>query len=375
MEGMPVGAVAATRPRSTALDAMRGLIMIVMALDHVRDFFHADATKFQPDDLAQTTAALFFTRWITHFCAPFFAFSAGAGAYLWSRTAGRTPADLTSYLWKRGLWLVVLELTVVRVGLFLNPFAGPIVLTILWALGWSMVSLAFLSRVPLPALGVVSTAVIALHNTTDSMGISNPVWTLLHRQGLLTPGVIVAYPLIPWMFVMSAGFWFGQVLDWDADARQRLLVRVGAGLTAAFVVIRAINVYGDPQRWSPQVTPLFTLLSFLRCSKYPPSLDFLLMTLGPALLMIAWFYRIQPSPGNPLVTIGRVPLFYFLVHLVLAHILTIPFAMGAAGAPENRHSLATVYVAWLIVIGVMYPLCKWFGRVKARGGRWWLSYL
>ena len=363
------------KPRVPALDALRGLIMIVMALDHVRDFFHVDAIRFPPDDLTQTTAALFLTRWITHFCAPFFAFSAGAAAYLWMSHSGRTPADLTSYLWKRGLWLIVLELTAMRVGVFLNPFAGPVLLTILWALGCSMVALAFLCRLPTRLLGVLSVAVILLHNLTDSAGFSNPVWTVFHRQGFVAPGVFVAYPLIPWVFVMAAGYCWGRVLTGEGRARQRWLFQVGGLLTAAFVVIRGINVYGDPQPWSVQGTPLFTVLSFLRCTKYPPSLDFLLMTLGPCLVMLALVDRAQPSQRNPLVTIGRVPLFFFLVHLVLAHLLTIPFAWGSPGAPENRHSLGIGYVAWLMGVGVMYPLCLWFGRVRAGGGAWWLRYL
>jgi uncharacterized membrane protein len=379
----------------TALDALRGLAMVIMALDHVRDFFHVDAPKFQPDDLSRTTVILFFTRWITHLCAPVFLFTAGISAYLWRR-AGRSNNELSAYLWKRGLWLVFLELTVLHAALFFNLWSGPIVLTILWALGWSMVALGFLSRLPAQVLTVLSLAVVALHNLADRVSFNNAAWKILHQQGVIMLGnhvVMVGYPLIPWIAVMSAGFCFGRILVLDPDIRQQWLLRLGLGLSLGFVVLRWANIYGDPRPWSIQKSAAFTVLSFLRCSKYPPSLDFLLMMLGPALLLLAWFYKISPSPSNPLVVIGRVPLFYFLVHMFLAHLLTIPFALfnygragfllnpaPAEGAPANGYppgygySLLTVYLVWISVVVLLYPLCVWFGNLKFKSQSRWLAY-
>ena len=374
------------KTRDTALDALRGLAMVIMALDHVRDFFHSEAMNFQPDNLTRTTAAIFFTRWITHFCAPVFMFTAGASAFLWFRN-GHTRSELSKYLWKRGLWLVLLELTVLRLAFNFSLTTGPILLTVLWALGWSMVALGFLSRLPLRWLAILSISTIVLHNLFDGMG-----WKVLHQPGVIPLGgavVIVAYPLIPWIAVMSAGFCFGYVLVMDPDARQRWLLRIGLALTAAFVIIRAANIYGDPQPWST-----LTLLSFLRVTKYPPSLDFLLMTLGPATLMLAWFYRVRPAQPNPFVVIGRVPLFYFLVHLFLTHALTIPYALvrygraafllnplpsaggpAVAFPPDYGYPLWIVYLTWALVVALMYPLCLWFGKLKQTGQRGWLAYL
>lgn len=365
--------------------------MVIMALDHVRDFIHADALRFQPDDLTRTTVLLFLTRWVTHICAPVFMFTAGASAFLWSRKAGRSPAELSKYLWARGLWLILLELTVLRFAINFNVVSGPILLTVLWALGWSMVALGFLAWLPVRVLATVSVLVIALHNLADPISLPGAGWKLLHQQGVIPIGgtvIVVAYPLIPWIAVMAAGYVFGHVLVMDTRERQQWTLRLGLGLTAAFVVLRATNFYGDPQPWSTQGSPVFTALSFLRCAKYPPSLDFLLMTLGPGLLLLAWFQRVGVAATNPFVVIGRVPLFYFLTHMLLAHLIAIPLALlryGHAGfllnlppdgyPPGYGYSLGAVYLVWAIVVGVMYPICVRFGKAKAMGESRWLAYL
>jgi uncharacterized membrane protein len=323
--------------RIVSVDALRGLVMIVMALDHVREFFHSGAMSFQPEDLTRTTAVLFFTRWITHICAPVFMFTAGLGAFFWL-SRGRTPSQLSRFLWKRGLWLVLLELTVLRFAMNFSLFSGMVLLTVLWALGWSMVALGFLARLPVLVLSILSVAVIALHNLADPVtaaqfGGAAWIWNILHQPGVLQMGgvlVLVAYPLVPWFAVMAAGFCFGNVVALDPRERRKWMTRIGLGLTVAFLVIRAINVYGDPQRWSGKV-PGMTVLSFLRCTKYPPSLDFLLMTLGPAILLLALLDRVKLSKVNPLIVFGRVPLFYFLVHFFVVHALTIPFAFFRYG--------------------------------------------
>jgi uncharacterized membrane protein len=390
----------AARTRVDSVDALRGLIMIVMALDHTRDFFHAGAMSFSPEDLSRTNTLLFLTRWVTHFCAPVFFFTAGLGAYF-QLQRGKSPAELSRFLWSRGLWLVVLELTALRFAMTFSLTSGLTFLSILWALGWSMVALGFLVRLPVRVLAVFSLLVIVLHNLADSVnaaqfGSAAWVWNVLHQNGLIVKhGImfVVAYPLVPWFAVMAAGFCFGEIATLEAAARRRWMIRIGLAMTLAFIVIRWINGYGDPQPWTTKF-PGMTLLSFLRTTKYPPSLDFLLMTLGPALLLWAWLDRLSFSKKNPLIVFGRVPLFYFLLHFLLIHLLTIPLALwkyGHAGfllnplpsiggsaklfPPEFGYPLWVVYAVWISVVVMVYPACLWFMRVKERRRDWWLSYL
>jgi len=374
------------RPRVQSIDALRGLVMIVMALDHVRDFTSSTAFLFQPDDLTRTNAALFFTRWITHFCAPVFMFTAGMGAYF------RGTRELSRFLVTRGLWLVFLELTVVRLALSFGR--GPVILEVIWALGWSMVLLAVLVHLPVRWLAVLSIATIALHNLADSVN-AGWFWNVLHRQAAVPVGstfIVVAYPLVPWFAVMAAGYCFGRVMTFETERRRRWLLRIGLGVTAAFVVVRGVNIYGDPQRWSGAIPGMATL-SFLKVTKYPPSLDFLLMTLGPAILLMWWLDRVEMGDTNPLIVFGRVPLFYFVVHLFLIHgvaVLLALFRYGHAGfmlsplpsmggpmvyPPGYGYGLGQVYAIWIAVVIPMYPLCRWFGAVKRRRRDWWLSYV
>ena len=320
--------------RLGSVDALRGGIMIIMALDHVRDMFHNAAASFSPTDLDKTTPILFFTRWITHFCAPVFMFTAGVGAFLWWQR-GRSLGQLSRFLWTRGLWLIVLELTVMRLAHdFSFSMRYPILLLPLWALGSCMVLMAALVRIPIGALAGLSIAVIALHNCLDGIdaarfGSAAWVWSLVHLAGPFSLGkvvVVAPYPLVPWFAVMAAGFCFGKVLLMEPAARQRIARNIGLGAIAAFVAIRAVNVYGDPGRWAVQRSGTFTVLSFLNTVKYPPSLDFLLMTLGPALLALAFLDRLQWKAGNPLVVVGRVPLFFFVIHFYAIHLLAAAMA-------------------------------------------------
>jgi uncharacterized membrane protein len=316
--------------RLQSIDALRGAIMIIMALDHTRDFFHASAAYFSPTDLTRTYPLLFFTRWITHFCAPVFTFTAGLGAFLWLQR-DRTRAQLSSFLLTRGIWLIFLELTVMRLAYNFN-FASrfPVLLLVMWELGGCMVALALLVQLPYRLLAVFSIAVIALHNLLDpvsavSFGSYAPIWNIVHQPGaFLVHGlvIVVGYPLVPWIAVMSAGFCFGRIFLLEPARRQKTIFITGCALTAAFVVLRTINLYGDPERWSSQRSPIFTLLSFLNCTKYPPSLSYLLMTLGPALIVLALFDRHQFKIANPLIVFGRVPLFYFIAHFYLIHLLS-----------------------------------------------------
>ena len=347
------------QPRFKSIDALRGLVMIIMALDHVRDFNHILIGAFDPEDLTKTTTALFFTRWITHLCAPVFMFTAGLGAYWWQDRNRDTGESLSGFLAKRGLWLIVLELTAVR---FVINFSlhGPILLVVLWALGCSMLALALLVRLPVWAVATFSLGMIALHNLLDRFRDLGGLWNILHQQGAFQVGpitVVAAYPLIPWIGVMGAGYCFGFLMKTKSP---QWILRLGLALSLGFIVIRALNVYGDPIRWDG------TFLSFLRCSKYPPSLDFLLMTLGPALMLLGWFGRLDFSIRNPLIVFGRTPLFYFIVHFYVAHLIALSHKGVGLGA---------VYFIWILVVAAMYPLCFWFMGVKQRRKEWWLAYL
>lgn len=397
-----VGAPPGTGRRLPSVDLLRGLVMVIMALDHTRDYVHAAAMVFRPEDLARTTPAIFFTRWITHFCAPVFMFTAGTAAFLWLERRGRTKSDLSRFLWTRGLWLVLLEVTVVRFGFFFNVDYSLVLLLVFWALGLSMIALAGLIHLPFRVLACVSVGMIVLHDLADgvqaaSLGQAAWFWNLLHQPGLIATGgplLIVGYPLVPWAGVMAAGYCFGRVYRLPADRRSKLLVRLGLALTAAFVVLRVANVYGDPSLWAGQPTPLYTLLSFLNTTKYPPSLLFLLMTLGPAIALLGSIDGVRPDERHPLLVFGRVPLFYFVVHLPLIHAMAIGLTWFRYGAqpflftppptlgtprdlfpPDYGWSLAVTYAVWIAAVVALYPVCLWFSRLKQRRSEWWVRYL
>jgi uncharacterized membrane protein len=390
--------------RLTAVDALRGAVMILMALDHVRDFFHVGAMSFSPEDLSQTRPLVFMTRWVTHICAPTFVFLAGMSIYLrLERDGSRSRASW--YLLTRGLWLIVLELTVMRLAMnFTFDSRYPVLILILCALGGSMIAMAALIHLPVRVLALVSLAIVGLHNLADGIAVSRfgafePVWMLLHQQGLVMIGgipFVVAYPILPWIGVMGLGFCAGRVFELAPGQRSRLLLTTGAGLTVAFLLLRAANLYGDPSPWAPQPSPIFTVLSFLRTTKYPPSLLFLLMTLGPALLALGWLDRRRLRPDHPLVIVGRVPLFYYVVHFWLIHVLASAAAflrhgeasfawlfhpMPSMGGPRDLfpagfgYPLWVVYGVWILVVLLMYPLCRWSAGVKSRNRSWWTPFV
>ena len=410
------------RARIDSLDLLRGIVMVIMLLDHTRDFVHRDVLMgFDPTDLAHTNPLLFFTRWITHFCAPVFVFLAGTGAYL-QFARGKSKAELSKFLLSRGLWLIVLEFTVIRCLVFLNfeyTFLGA--MQVIWVLGVSMIVLAGLIHLPLRIIGAFGVLMILFHNLLDRFrvqGIRGPdgplpsVWgflfIVLHQAFEPLPvymssrGPVVAfviYPLIPWVGVMAAGYAFGAVYQIEAARRRRLLLIIGGAATALFFVLRASNIYGDPAPWARQSSISFTIISFFNVTKYPPSLLFLLMTLGPALLLLAWLESrkgrssADSQPGrirNFFVTFGRVPLFFYLLQWPMAHLTSIvahliagkPIrwmfgtAMQTTGPPPGMgFNLLVVYICWIAGVLLLYPLCKWFAGVKQRRRDWWLSYL
>jgi len=385
----------ATRARRIdSVDLLRGIVMIVMALDHTRDFFGVPGVS--PTNLAQTTAPLFFTRWITHLCAPVFFLLTGTGASL--SLARRSRAGLSRFLVTRGLWIVVLELTLLRCfGYQFNIDYHVTLLVVLWALGWAMVALAGLVWLPAWAILTIGLVLIAGHNLLDGVRSTNALWIVLHAQNFVVnrPGfvVFVAYPLIPWIGVTAVGYALGQVYRWPAERRVQFLWRVGWALTIAFVLLRTLNVYGDPVPWRPQPSSVTSVIAFLNVTKYPPSLLFLLMTIGPALMLLALLERRTAAWLAPALTFGRVPLFYFLLHLPLIHLVAVVFCLARYGTahwmfespdlanypftppPGWGYSLPVVYVIWIGVVLALYPACRWFAAVKQRSTSARLSYL
>ena len=378
-------------PRIESVDVLRGIIMIVMALDHTRDYFGDLAAS--PTNLATTTAALFATRWVTNICAPVFFLLTGTGAYLSLRR--RTTASLSRFLVTRGLWMILLELTFARFLWQFNVDYHVTILTVLWAFGWSMLVLAALVHMPPRAVAAFGIAMIALHHLLDP--IRTGVIGLLHAPSIFlnAPGHMVfsAYPLIPWIGVTALGYGLGTLFDLPAEARPRLLRRIGLGMIAAFLVLRGINVYGDPVRWSVQPSALFTVLSFVNTTKYPPSLLFLLMTLGPAMIILASVDARTPRVLRPALIVGKVPFFYYLVHVAVLHTLAVAACLVRFGTVRPMFESATldhypitqppgwpaplpvVYLVWITVVLILYPLCRWYAALRQRNGAWWLSYL
>jgi len=387
-------AVIPKRIRIESIDIVRGVIMILMALDHTRDFF--GKSGFNPTDPAQTTIPLFFTRWITHFCAPVFFLLTGTGAYLSLRK--KSKHDLSQFLFTRGLWLIFLELVLFRCfGFQFNFDYHVTLLNVLWALGWAMIILSALAHLPAPLVTAFGLVMIAGHNLLDPIRSSDAVWSILHSPNFILANpqhsIFVAYPLIPWVGVTAAGYGLGQVYSWASDRRRIFLLRAGLGLTAAFVILRGVNVYGDPVRWTTQKSAAFTVLSFLNTNKYPPSLLFLLMTLGPALLFLWAVDGRTPLFLRPALVIGKVPMFYYLLHLPLIHLLAVVVCYASYGQvhwmfespsiskfpitppPGWGFSLPIVYLIWAFVVLALYPLCRWFAALKQRRRDAWLSYL
>ncbi len=387
-------AVAPRRVRVESVDVVRGVIMVLMALDHTRDFF--GQTSFSPTDPTQTTIPLFFTRWATHFCAPVFFLLTGTGAYLSLRK--KSKAELSKFLFTRGLWLIFLEITLFRcLGLQFNFDYRLTLLDVLWALGWAMIVLSALVHLPTSVVTAFGVVMIATHNLLGRIQSSNPLWSILHSLNFIMANprhsVFVAYTLIPWVGVTAVGYGLGQIYAWTSDRRRTFLLRAGLAVTAAFVLLRGINLYGDPVRWSTQKSAAFTVLSFLNTNKYPPSLLFLLMTLGPALLFLWAVDGGTPQWLRPALVLGKVPMFYYLLHFPLIHLLAVGVCYARYGQahwmfesptiaqfpvttpPGWGYSLSVVYLIWVSVVLALYPLCRWFAGLKQRRSDAWLSYL
>ncbi len=382
--------------RLTSIDMLRGIVLVIMALDHVRDMVtHPLSANYSAAvDFAGSASALFFTRWITNFCAPTFVLLAGVSAFMYGAIQQRSKGEVTRFLVTRGVWLVFLELTFVGFAWSFNLHTKPF-LQVIWAIGWSMIALAALVWLPRGVIAGFGVVMIVTHNGLDSiqpvLSEASPLWVLLHIPGTLTvsgtPVALVVYPLIPWIGVMALGYAMGPYFMGPNPDRPRRLLLTGAVLMLLFLVLRVTNLYGDPMAWAPQQSIAATIISFLNVTKYPVSLQFLLVTLGAALMLLGWFERLTGRASNILVTFGRVSFFYYILHLYLIHVISVSIGLWQGftlhemaviflETPQNFGlTLSGVYIVWIITVTAMYPACKWFAEIKARRRDWWLSYL
>jgi len=383
--------------RIESIDLLKGLVMVIMALDHTRDYFHNAAFYFDPNNPELTTVPIFFTRWITNYCAPTFCFLAGLSAFFVGRR--KRTKDLSLFLLKRGLWLVFIEMTIVNFAWYFDPLFRTPGLLVIWSLGMSMIVLSALVHLPYKAILIFSIVLIFGHNLLDPVHFEGSfVWAALHdMRSFKLPGgnlFYIDYPIIPWIAVMSLGYCFGKLYEseFNPAKRRKILNILGISSIVMFVIIRGINQYGDPAQWAHYSTTIQTLMSFLGTTKYPPSLSYLLMTLGPALLFLAHSENLKGRVVNFFSTFGRVPFFYYILHLYLIHGLAL-IAAQLTGfgwqsmimtdwvimVPELKgfgFDLWAVYLIWIFVIGALYPLCKRFDAYKInRKEKWWLSYL
>lgn len=392
------GAPRAAAERLREIDILRGLVIVLMALDHVRDYMHAGAFEFDPLDPNQTNVALYLTRWVTHLCAPTFVFLAGVSSYL-QIARGKTTRQLSTLLLTRGLWLIALELTVLSFGWNFG-FPYPPFLQVIWAIGWSMIVLAALVWLPRAAVLAIGVAIVAGHNlldpiTPDSGG--GMFWVLFHESGLLAvhgqPVGLAAYPIFPWIGVIALGYGLGSLFMATPATRDRNIFLLGLAMLAAFLLLRGLNGYGDPRPWTLQSDVTKTMMSFFDVTKYGPSLMYVLVTLGIVFTIWPVLARLPKAAGKVFATFGAVPFFFYVLHVYLVHsvaiLATVATGRDASGLfnyminaftrPDlTAHlgfPLGAVYLFWLLVVGLLYLPCRWFARVKRTRRDWWLSYL
>jgi uncharacterized membrane protein len=386
--------------RITSVDLLRGAVMIIMALDHTRDFFHDQALVDDPLNLNTTTPELFFTRWITHFCAPLFVFLSGTSAYL--QSSRKSKKELSRFLITRGLWLIIAEITIVNLIFSFDILFTIIGLQVIWAIGISMIILGLLIWLPFAWIFAIGLLIVLGHNALDFYEKNDPppygvVYNLLHHFGFHSLGgnrqLFVLYPFLPWTGLMLLGFCLGKVFRNPVETYlKKILVITGLSAIVLFITLRLINVYGDPFSWSPQKNGLYSFLSFINTSKYPPSLDYICMTVGPGLLLLAWWDKVQNGFTRIVSVYGRVPFFYYLVHFFVIHLVSAIcfFIRGNSFAEGSDHptmfinfikpgegfSLGVTYLIWLAILVFLYPFCKWYDNYKTNHKeKKWLSYL
>lgn len=385
-------------PRIQSIDVLRGLVIVIMALDHVRDYFYPLSSD--PTNLETTTPILFFTRFITHYCAPVFVFLAGTSAFLYGQN--KTKGALSKFLLTRGVWLVFLEVTVMTV-LWWFSFSWDLInLQVLWAIGVAMIALGLAVRLPVKTILVLGLILVIGHNALDGIfmegeGPAAVLWYVLHQPNMISVGetyIMILYPIIPWIGVILLGYAFGQLYakGFDAGVRKKWLLRLGLACLGSFLVVRGINIYGDPVPWTVQKDSTFTFLSFINVTKYGPSLSFLLVTLGPAFLVLLGIERLKNKFTDFFLVYGRVPFFFYVLHVLVIHFLAVIILMILGqdwstlvglkasvffeGIPGYGYALWVTYAAWIGVVLFFYPLCLRYMKYKAANrDKWWLSYL
>jgi uncharacterized membrane protein len=387
--------------RIETIDFLRGVVMILMALDHVRMYFGLGTWYAEPTNLATTTPLLFFTRWITHFCAPVFVFLAGTSSFLYG-TKKAEVKETAWFLFTRGLWLVFVELVIVNFAWTFDITYSFRILQVIWAIGLSMIALSALVFLPKPWIIAIGLILVFGHNLLDPItvrgsSIADLVWYILHQpEAVFIGGALVnfVYPVLPWIGLIALGYVTGTLYqsDFSAEQRQRWLLIIGTIATLLFVFLRAFNLYGEPREWAAQVSPVYTMLSFLNTTKYPPSLHFLLMTMGPALIFLSLTEPIQNRLPQPVIVFGRVPFYFYVLHLYVIHALAMlllvyegrkasEYIFSAGNLTSGRLSgfglsLPAVYIVWVAVIVLLYPLCLWYQRYRQKHPeKWWLRYL
>ncbi|MET0462340.1 MAG: heparan-alpha-glucosaminide N-acetyltransferase domain-containing protein [Chitinophagaceae bacterium] len=390
-----------TRQRIRSIDLLRGIIMIIMALDHVRDFFHQPAMITDPLNLETTTPPIFFTRVITHFCAPVFVFLSGLSAYLVGLR--KTKAELSGFLIKRGIWLIFVEIAIMSFVLTFNPKYNFILLGVIWAIGWSMIILGLLIRGSYTLILITGLIIFLGHNILDQVQLpEGKVWFVLFKILLTSSGTLlpvrgnhfflVGYSILPWLAIMLLGYAAGRLYEsgFNAQRRKKILIRLGVAALMLFLLLRLPNIYGDPNKWETQSTAVYSILSFFRVTKYPVSLQYACMTLGPALLFLAISENWNNRFTRFATVYGSVPFFYYVVHFFLIHVVCVItfFAVGhtmAEVADPNSlflfrpvkfgFPLWIVYLFWMGIVLALYLPCKWYSDFKSRNRYWWLSYL
>lgn len=387
--------------RIVSIDFLRGIVMIIMALDHVRDYFHRDAFLYSPTDLTQTTGLLFFTRFITHYCAPVFVFLAGISAYLYG--IGKSKKELAWYLLSRGIWLVLAELFIISLAQTFNPSYPMFNLQVIWAIGISMIVLSAMIFLNRQVILVIALLIIAGHNLLDSVhaagnGTKAFLWSLLHEPNDFVFGrmnVLVHYPVLPWIGIIAIGFYFGSLYNslYNAEKRKKILFSVGVTALVLFFLLRVFNIYGEAVHWSTQKNFLFSLLSFFNVTKYPPSLLYVLVTLGPAMIFLSLAEKPLNVFKEKIALFGKVPFFYYVIHIFLIHLFAVIGAVLSGYKWSDMilttrinkmtelkgygFNLLTVYVVWIAVVLLLFPLCKSFAAYKKKhqADKWWLTYL
>jgi uncharacterized membrane protein len=383
-------------PRIASIDILRGLVMIIMALDHTRDFFHITAMTADPLDEDTTTLWLYFTRWITHYCAPTFVFLSGLSAYLSSQK--RTREEASIFLFKRGLWLIFAELVIVSLGLTFNPLYNVLVLQVIWVIGCSMIILGILIKISFRAVLITGLLLFFGHNILDYFNVTGNLWKILFTAlGTVIPiganrFIFVLYAVLPWTSAMLLGYCVGYYFrqDTPADKRKRFLLFSGSAAIALFIILRGINKYGNPVPWVTGKNTPSTILDFIDVSKYPPSLDFFCMTLGPALLLLLVLENAKGKWQEIVKVYGSVPFFYYVLHFYLLHFLVVIILFLSGYSAKDivdpdvlmlfrpatfGYSLPVVYLIWILVVAALYRPCQWFTRYKKTHNHWWLKYI